>query len=83
LQKEYTKQQNEIQKESLCFDLMKFNKEIQAEWFQGPTIENPSIPIEYKDRWNQILLESKLVYVDPNLGNIKSSNIHFPIIYKC
>lgn len=75
LQKEHIKRQNEMEKESLCFDIMKFNKEIQAEWFQGPTIENPSIPIQYKDRWNQIVITNNLVNIDQNLENIKTNNM--------
>lgn len=61
LQKELSMTKSEMEKQGLSFDIMKLNKEIQAEWFQGPTIKDPLIPLEYLDEWNLIASKTKLL----------------------
>ena len=40
-----------VEKESFAYEIMKLNKEIQADWFQGTKFEAPEVPIAYHDKF--------------------------------
>jgi hypothetical protein len=45
---------NDQEKESLYYEILKFNRQVQAEWFQGKQGAINSIPLKYQDRYNEL-----------------------------
>lgn len=46
---------------SMSYKIMKFNKNFQAEWFEGTIYVNPDINIEYYDVWKDMLHKYKFL----------------------
>ena len=49
-------------RECISVDVIKFNKEIQALWFEGTIFDNPDIPLCYKDRQHLVSIKYNIKF---------------------
>ncbi|CAG9325209.1 unnamed protein product [Blepharisma stoltei] len=46
---------------SLGYEIVKFNKEMQADEFRGVAYRSPSVSYEMQDRWNEMIYKYRFL----------------------